>query len=184
MFSKNLITISRKRERELNGSRKKGFTLIELLVVIAIIGLLSSIVLVSMQGTRAKARDARRLQEIKQIQTALVLYYDRYEAYPVGGAGSDRGCWINNGGYSACHPLGALKDAGIMSKVPVDPGANTYIGGTGCGAAQFYAYWSDGQKYLLASVIERNGTAGCTECGGWWGYDCGTYSYQNVIKSW
>lgn len=180
MFSKNLVSIS---ERELNSSPKKGFTLIELLVVIAIIGLLSSIVLVSMTGTRAKARDAKRLQEIKQINTALVLYYDRYESYPVGGAGSDRGCWINNEGYSSCHPLGALKDAGIMSRVPVDPGANTYISGTGCGAAQFYAYWSDGQNYLLASVLEEKGATGCTECGGWWGYSCGTYSYQNVLKT-
>ncbi|MFH1575644.1 MAG: type II secretion system protein [Candidatus Nealsonbacteria bacterium] len=61
---------------------KKGFTLIELLVVIAIIGLLSSIVVVSMQGVRMKARDSARKQDLRAIQTALELYQIRYEKYP------------------------------------------------------------------------------------------------------
>ena len=56
--------------------RPSGFTLIELLVVISIIGLLASVVLVSLNGARAKARNARRLADIKQLQTALELYYD------------------------------------------------------------------------------------------------------------
>ena len=61
---------------------KKGFTLIELLVVIAIIGLLSSIVLVSMQGVRAKARDSVRKQDLRAVQMAFELYQIRYEKYP------------------------------------------------------------------------------------------------------
>lgn len=54
----------------------KGFTLIELLIVIAIIGLLASVVLVSFPSSTAKSRDSSRIQELKQIQTALLLYYD------------------------------------------------------------------------------------------------------------
>ncbi len=54
---------------------KRGFTLIELLVVIAIIGMLSSIVLVSLGSSRKKARDARRQSDLRQITTAMELCY-------------------------------------------------------------------------------------------------------------
>lgn len=54
----------------------RGFTLIELLVVIAIIGILSSVVLASLNTARLKSRDTRRISDIKQLQLALALYYD------------------------------------------------------------------------------------------------------------
>ena len=60
----------------------KGFTLIELLVVIAIIGILSSIVLASLNTARQKSRDARRVADIKQVQLAMQLYYDASSTYP------------------------------------------------------------------------------------------------------
>ena len=62
--------------------KQKGFTLIELLVVIAIIGLLSTLAVVALNNARSKARDARRLADIKQIQTALELYYNDEGGYP------------------------------------------------------------------------------------------------------
>ena len=52
---------------------KKGFTLIELLVVIAIIGLLSSIAVVSLNGARAKARDAKRVSDVKQLSLLIEM---------------------------------------------------------------------------------------------------------------
>lgn len=54
-------------------SKTHGFTLIELLVVIAIIGILSSVVLASLNTARQKGRDARRLQDLKSIVTAVAL---------------------------------------------------------------------------------------------------------------
>lgn len=56
--------------------KNKGFTLIELLVVIAVIGLLASIVLVSVGPARKKARDARRLSDVRQINLAMEMCYD------------------------------------------------------------------------------------------------------------
>lgn len=63
-------------------NNKKGFTLIELLVVIAIIGLLSTLSVVALNNARARARDARRVADIKQIQTALELYFNANNSYP------------------------------------------------------------------------------------------------------
>ena len=59
-----------------------GFTLIELLVVIAIISLLSSIVLASVNGSRAGARDVRRLADMRSIIYALELYYQDNGHFP------------------------------------------------------------------------------------------------------
>ena len=61
---------------------KQGFTLIELLVVVAIIGLLATLSIVALNNARARARDARRVADIKQIQTALELYYNDLGSYP------------------------------------------------------------------------------------------------------
>lgn len=59
-----------------------GFTLIELLVVITIIGILSTIVMVSLNTARGKARDARRVADIRQLQLALDMYQDSNGHYP------------------------------------------------------------------------------------------------------
>lgn len=60
-----------------------GFTLIELLVVISIISLLASIVLVSVNNTRTKGRDVKRIADLKQIRTALEFYYQDNNHYPI-----------------------------------------------------------------------------------------------------
>ena len=54
----------------------KGFTLIELLVVIAIIGILSSVVLASLNTARAKGADAAIKNNLANIRAQAELYYD------------------------------------------------------------------------------------------------------------
>lgn len=61
----------------------KAFTLVELLVVIAILGILASIILVSLGGARANARDVKRVAEAKEVANLLEAYYLDKGNYPV-----------------------------------------------------------------------------------------------------
>ncbi len=81
---KNFNNIGHVKSRGLSrrGADKAGFTLIELLVVIAIIGILSSVVLASLNSARQKGRDAKRISDVKQLQLALELSYDANGQYP------------------------------------------------------------------------------------------------------
>ena len=109
---------------------KKGFTLIELLVVIAIIGILSSVVLASLNSARKKGRDARRIADIKQLQLALELYYDANGAYPAAISGT------------------LLTAPGYIAAVPKDP--TTQI-------VYPYDYLSTGSSYCVGANLETAG---------------------------
>lgn len=75
---------------------KKGFTLIELLVVISLIGILSTLILANLNSGRERSRDVQRKSDLRNIQTALRLYYndmgvfpESNESYEVLGCGTD-----------------------------------------------------------------------------------------------
>ncbi|MDD5721057.1 MAG: type II secretion system protein [Candidatus Pacebacteria bacterium] len=118
-------------------SKTKGFTLIELLVVVAIIGLLSSIVSLSLKTAREKARDINRLSDMKQIQLALEFYYDKYGTYP-GNNDNDNGGW-DTGCFGAGDSfISSLETNDFISKTPCDPTITSQNGG--------YAYYRYGPQ--------------------------------------
>ncbi|MBU1255307.1 prepilin-type N-terminal cleavage/methylation domain-containing protein, partial [Patescibacteria group bacterium] len=94
---------------------ERGFTLIELLVVIAIIGILATIVLVSLNTARQKARDVRRISDLRQVALALEMYYDDNSAYP-GVAASNQWTVMDT----------AIEAGGYITSVPTDPSTGTY----------------------------------------------------------
>jgi len=106
--------------------KKGGFTLIELLVVISIIGMLSSIVLASLNSARAKARDSKRVSEINQLGKALAFYYDKHGTYPQVSAGgftwARSSCATPGGANSEYYSqLQKIVDDGFLPSIPKDP---------------------------------------------------------------
>jgi prepilin-type N-terminal cleavage/methylation domain-containing protein len=63
--------------------KTRGFTLIELLVVIAIIGVLSAVVLASLNTARAKGADATIKGDLSGIRSQASIYFDDYGNYGV-----------------------------------------------------------------------------------------------------
>lgn len=137
-----------------------AFTLIELLVVIAIIGLLASIVLVALNQTRAKARDTKRVADLKQIQTALELFYDTYNRYPItAGHQFWDGHWMN---FQTCLETGVgcgfviANYQSPMPNVPQDPqDSNPEVADNGKTYYYSWAACSD-QMYILRTQLETN----------------------------
>lgn len=164
MFSKNLMSVSR--ERELKNFSKKSFTLIELLVVIAIIGLLSSIVLIGLQGVRAKARDSRRMDNLNRIRTALILYNDTYGNWIETGSGcgwqGNGNGWFNYvGGSYPKSIVQCLIDANILGAEIIDPtGGRTSTPTSGYTYAKYHCD-TPRRVYIYAKLetIPQSGTA-------------------------
>ena len=111
----------------MKNAKKKAFTLIELLVVIAIIGILATLAVVSLQSARARARDSKRVADVKQMQTALELYFNDNSSYP-----SDI-------------------SSGIGTYMAIKPTAPTPADGT-C-ATSAYTYIGEGSSYTISFCL-------------------------------
>ncbi len=115
---------------------KKGFTLLELLVVISLIGLLTTIAVVSFQGTNQRARDGKRKADLEQIRTALEISRS------------------NSGTNTYPTALSELVTELYLTVLPTDPKTFTYV----------YSPGSDFRTYTLCVHLEQGDTSDA--CGG------------------
>lgn len=125
--------------------KKDGFTLIELLIVIVIIGIIATFSVIIINQARAKARDAQRLSDIKQISTALELYRADEESYPT----------VLTPGQSLVGPTSGVT---YVAKLPTNPPPTN----DGSCAVNEYAYVTpdNGRTYQLTYCLgEASGMA-------------------------
>ena len=156
----------------MNKMNKKGFTLVELLVVIVIIGLLSTLAIVALNSARAKARDAKRVSDIKQLQTAYELYFNDQNKYPpaataiVLGEGTD--CGTSQACDNLCNNATGFEyntcSSGevLMALVPKDPdpaasgGSGTYVHTSATDAAYSIVFTLEGTVGGLSGTCTAN----------------------------
>lgn len=120
-------------------SSSTGFTLIELIIVMVIISILTMLISGNFLNSLQKGRDARRKNDVTQIQRALEIYYEDYRRYPAAGGVPFGGQFCIGG----CTGVGKV----YMMNVPDDPN-KTY----------HYQYMVDsdkGQYYYLLTCVEN-----------------------------
>lgn len=112
----------------------RGFTLFELLVSISIIAIMTALASVAFSGAQKKARDARRMQDVKAIQTAAEQYYSQSDyVYPTA-----NGVWVSGIGST------------ILEVFPVDPKHDT---------TYFYDYQPTTDGYCVCVLMENSSNA-------------------------
>ena len=120
-------------------NNKKGFTLTEIMVTVSIVSTVSSLGMSQYNDALASARDAQRLANIKQVQTALNLFYLDHEAYPA--------CVATTAPTEGCYTSlkNTLEQGTYMSEVPVDPlNQGLYV----------FKYYSDGKNARIEYETE------------------------------
>lgn len=123
-----------------------GFTLVELLVVISLIGILATLVLANLNAARERGRDAARKSDLKNIQTALRLYYNDYGNYPASTTNFEiSGCGPSGAGTCLWGAEFSTNSSVYMNILPADPLPSTT-----------YRYsFIDSDTFLLEACLEN-----------------------------
>lgn len=128
---------------------KRGFTIIELLVVMAVIAILASIMFVTFSTLQAKSRDTRRMEDLRELQKALGIYYIEGNQFPIAASETD---------INGTDPVSTtLINSGAISGISGDPVSPTYD----------YTYQTSGPgSYTITFCLETDSIPkyiqGCT----------------------
>lgn len=132
--------------------KKNAFTLLELLVVISVLGVLVAVILPNLVGVRARARDSALKNDMRQLKTALRMYYNDYQSYPPDdGSGNIVAC--GDAGSSVCPNSDgsfSIGDVLYMKEMPTSEEYN-------------YDAISQGEDFLLSTVLENASDSDITE---------------------
>lgn len=139
-------------------SKSRGFTLIELMVVIAIIALLTGIVVTAANPSKQKARDAKRIADIGNIQVALALYFDRCKQFPT--------TLVTTASNGCPSVTPAINLGSYLSVVPTQPNGGAAYGYAQAGSPpNDYVLYVTLEGYNEALKDDMDGTVLGVACG-------------------
>ncbi len=144
-------------------NKTKGFTLIELLVVISIVGLLTSVILASLNSARGKSKDAAIIAEVMQLRNLMHLEYSDTGSYS--GLQGNPGWVVSD---TASCPAGAFSSSArapkaieICNKIEsliTGTGNRLYVGSVSSGVLPSA---SAGQSFTIMSRLSSNSKFYC-----------------------
>jgi len=145
----------------------QGFTLLELMIVVTIIGLISAVVLLSLNSSREGGRNAARVSQIKEYIKAFELYRSDTGRYPTWGNSitatarcltdhSDNNCWqlnASNVGNRLEHSLLFTAISPYLKKIPEGESEIFRYQGRNY-EGMIYQFFNYGQSYQIQYFME------------------------------
>ena len=124
--------------------KKNAFTLIELLVVISVLGVLVAVLLPNLIGVRARARDSARKNDLRQLKSAIRIYYNDFQSYPPDD---------DNGNIVACGEDGSLNCPNGDGSFAISD--NIYMKEMIDNSLFDYIQLDGGEDFLFSTVLEN-----------------------------
>ncbi len=146
-------------------TKKNGFTLIELITVVVIIGILAGVTInvVNIKRIQQRSRDARRIGDLKKIQTALELYFADTRTYLPSTS------WVDINSATNIVKTALISPSNVyIDRMPTDPfeDKTSEIADMTCHGTRLHGYYyiSTGGKYVLNTIMETTENADDSLC--------------------